>query len=109
VARASGVSLWFEAAALPLWPGALDWARAGVASGGSKRNRAEIEADIDVGPDVDSALVTLAFDSETSGGLLVAIPPARAAQFEAELRARDVLVAPVGEVREAGATHVALG
>lgn len=108
VARASGVRLAFDATALPIWPGALDLARAGVVSGGSKRGRAQIGDDVLVGAGVDPALVALVFDSETSGGLLIAVPPTRAAQLEAELRARDVLVSPVGEVLPAGGPSVEL-
>ncbi|MBI1382301.1 MAG: selenide, water dikinase SelD [Planctomycetaceae bacterium] len=108
VARASGVTLALDAASLPLWPGALDWAAQGVASGGSKRNRAELQSDVRVEPTVAEALVALAFDSETSGGLLIAVPKERAAQLEHELAARDVLVAPIGEVVPKAATSVHL-
>jgi selenide,water dikinase len=108
VARGSGATLAIELAALPLLEHALDLARAGVVSGGSKKNRAALEDVVGVRGGLDAARVTLAFEAETSGGLLIAIAPARAAQLEQELAARSVLVARVGEVRPRGAALVAL-
>lgn len=102
VARGSNVTLWIELARVPLLERALDMARAGVSSGGSKKNRAALADVVAVGAGVDPALATLGFEAETSGGLLVCVPPTRAARFEAELSARDVLVAPIGEVRPRG-------
>lgn len=107
VARGSNVTLAIELASVPLLERALDFARAGVSSGGSKKNRAALEDVVSIRNGLDQALVTLGFEAETSGGLLVAIPPERAQQLEAELRARDVLVARVGEVRPRGAALVA--
>ncbi len=107
VARGSKVTLAIELASVPLLERALDFARAGVMSGGSKKNRAALEDVVSIRSGIDPALVALGFEAETSGGLLIAIPAARAAQLEAELRARDVLVARVGEVRPSSAVLVA--
>ncbi len=108
VARASGVTLRLVAADLPLWPGALELARQGVSSGGSKRGRAQIGDDVALGPEVDPALVALVFDAETSGGLLIAVPAERASALECELAARGALVAPIGEVLERASTSIRL-
>jgi selenide,water dikinase len=109
LSRGSGVTLYLELAKLPLLDGALELAAAGVVSGGARKNRAALEAEVEVAPGLEPARVALAFEAETSGGLLIAVPAARAADLERELAARDVLVAAVGEVRPRGRALVELG
>lgn len=94
----SNATLRLVASDLPIWPGAVELARRGIASGGSKRNRATLESVVRVGGGVDEAVVTTIFDAETSGGLLIAIAADRAAQLEEELAARGELVQRVGEI-----------
>jgi len=107
IARGSDVTLAIELARVPLLDRALEFARAGVVSGGSKKNRAALEDAVSVRAGIDPALVTLGFEAETSGGLLICVPAARAKDLEAELGARDVLVARIGEVRPRGPALVA--
>jgi selenide,water dikinase len=97
LAAGSGLTLRFVARDLPLWPGARDLAAQGIASGGSKRNRETLASVVRVAGGVDPAVVTAVFDAETSGGLLIAVPPGLAPQLERELAARGELVACVGE------------
>jgi selenide, water dikinase len=75
MARASGTRFVFDAAALPALPGALELAAAGVETGGAAHNRRYVAVALEVADGVDPALVTLAHDPQTSGGLLAAIPP----------------------------------
>ncbi len=98
IAAASGVTLRLELARAPLFPGALELARAGFTSGGAKRGRTGLAADVSIRAGLDETLVNLAFDAETSGGLLICVPAAAAAQLERELAARDLLVCAIGEV-----------
>ena len=56
IAAGSGVTLQFEAALLPIYPGALELARSGVVSGGSGRNRASLGNTARVADGVDEAL-----------------------------------------------------
>ncbi len=77
VAERSGVTLHLEAERLPIYPGALEAARSGTRTGGDARNRAHLESRV-VTAGVDEALVALAYDPQTSGGLLAAIRPAEA-------------------------------
>ena len=72
MASGSELTLELDSRALPLFPGALDFARGGLLSGGAKRNRANME-DQFAADDVDEALLGLMFDAETSGGLLIAV------------------------------------
>lgn len=97
VAKASHVTVRIELARAPVFPGALDLARAGALSGGSKRGRTALADVVHVAGGLDETLVNLVFDAETSGGLLVVLPPSRAAAFEQELLARELPVWRIGE------------
>jgi selenide,water dikinase len=101
MARASGLRLVFDAAALPALDGALDLARAGVETGGAAHNRRFVAGSLTVGEGVAAELVTLAHDPQTSGGLLAAVPRGLVDTVEAELAAAGVSAWRVGRV-EAG-------
>jgi selenide,water dikinase len=98
VARASETTLRFRASDVPVFDGALELARRGVMSGGSKRGRSTLGSEVELGADVEEALASLCFDAETSGGLLIAVARDRSDDLETELRAREVPVHAVGEV-----------
>jgi selenide, water dikinase len=95
----SGVRLRVDAARLPALDGALDAARAGVSTAGTRNNRAY--ADVEVGA-VAPELVELAYDPQTAGGLLVSLPAAKAPALQAEFDAAGLFLARIGVV-EAGA------
>jgi len=71
----------------------------GVRTGGDRRNRDFAEVQVEIG--ADKAAVTLAFDPQTAGGLLVSVPAERAALLEATLTADGIVAARVGRI-EAG-------
>jgi selenide,water dikinase len=75
MAERSGMSLVFDAAALPFYDGALDAAERGVRTGGDPRNRAHLDGRVTVDDAVSAAVEALCFDPQTSGGLLAALPP----------------------------------
>jgi selenide,water dikinase len=108
MARASGARLAFRAASLPALEGALELAAAGVETGGAAHNRRFTAPALAVAPGVGAALVVLAHDPQTSGGLLAAVPPVAVDRVEAALSAAGVPVHWVGEV-EGGEPGVALG
>jgi selenide,water dikinase len=101
VAKGSGVTLHFELASLPVFDLALDLVRNGTMSGAAKRGRTALADVTKIRAGADEALVNLVFDAETSGGLLIAVSPTRAAVLERELSARDLIVARVGECQAA--------
>lgn len=101
MASRSGVRLVLEADRLPALDGALEVARAGERTGGDPRNREFAARHVVVGPGVPPEVETLAWDPQTSGGLLVSIPRERAATLEAAFRARGLPLWRVGKV-EAG-------
>lgn len=79
----SGVSAVLEAGRLPFLPGALEASADGFHTGGEGRNRAWVGGNAVMAPDIDPAVASLAFDPQTSGGLLIACSPRRAAAMEA--------------------------
>jgi selenide,water dikinase len=85
LARASGVALQLDAAALPSLPGALACAAAGFIAGGARRNQAYLEQSRSiVGHDaLTPPYRTLLFDPQTSGGLLLSFAAADADRFVA--------------------------
>ncbi|HUR28622.1 MAG TPA: selenide, water dikinase SelD [Planctomycetota bacterium] len=108
VAKASGVTLRIEVARVPIFPGALELASAGHCSGGAKRGRIGLAAEVRSASHIGEGLLNVVFDAETSGGLLIAIPPERAEVLERELRARDVMVACIGAFVAPTGVHVEL-
>jgi selenide,water dikinase len=106
MARASGARFVFDAASLPALPGARELAAAGVETGGAAHNRRFVAAALEVAGDVDPALVTLAHDPQTSGGLLAAVPADRREAVDVALAEAGVERHWIGRV-EAG-TGIAL-
>jgi len=75
MAERADLSFVVDTRRLALYPGALDAAGRGVRTGGDRRNREHVEAHVEVASTVDGALEALAYDPQTSGGLLAAVAP----------------------------------
>ena len=97
MARASGTRFVFDASGLPALTGALDLADAGVETGGAAHNRRFVASSLELG-DVRPAVVALAHDPQTSGGLLAAVAPDRLAGVRGALNAAGVAHWLVGRV-----------
>ncbi len=106
MADASGAGIDIDAAAVPSLPGALDYARAGVTTGGAGRNRAHIEPRVSA-EGVDPATLDLLYDPQTSGGLLMSVLPANEHAIEREFAAAGLLLARIGRVRKGKGIRVA--
>ena len=102
MATAGGIQFVIDAAQAPALPGALDYARAGQITGGAGRNREGLAGKVTVAGGIDEAVEHLLFDAQTSGGLLLAVPPERVDALAAALEADGFLAARIGRV-EAGA------
>lgn len=91
-----------EVGAVPVLPGAEGLARAGVLPAGSKRNRRTQESDVESsGEGIDDALLSVLFDAQTSGGLLIAVSPEGADILLARLRGSGYLAArQIGRIKE---------
>ncbi len=99
MAHGSGVSLRLRAAHFPILPGALRLAGEGYTTGGCKRNRTYLADKVDVSPQVAAELDEVAFDPQTSGGLLMAVPESEAGACVQALKNAGISAAAViGEV-----------
>ena len=76
ICRGSGVGARIAFDRVPLLPGVLALARAGMVTGGSARNWAGYGAEVTWRACGDAAAQALLTDPQTSGGLLVACAPA---------------------------------
>jgi selenide,water dikinase len=94
----SSLAARIDLASLPLLPGAVEHAADGYIPGGSKANLAFLEPCIRRADGVDPIRVQLAADAQTSGGLLLCCPEDSADALVADLRARDLTAAIVGEL-----------
>jgi selenide,water dikinase len=97
MAAASRVTLVFDAAALPILDGALDLAM-GNLPGGGRTNEEHFGAGVMVAPGVTEPLRRVAFDPQTSGGLLLAVSPDAEPALLEGLRAAGIEPAGVGVV-----------
>ncbi len=100
VAQASGVSLRLFAHALPILPEAERLAGEGFNPGGADSNRAYLECQVRLAGDVDKNLEQVMYDPQTSGGLLIVMPPEQAETFSRLLAKHNLPASIVGEVIE---------
>jgi selenide,water dikinase len=95
---ASGVSLLIEASRVPRLPGALECVRRGYVPGGLKANRQFAEGCVETAEGVAQDLLTLLFDPQTAGGLLISIDESDAQRLVAELQNACVEAVEIGDV-----------
>jgi selenide,water dikinase len=96
---ASGVSAELDAAAVPVLPNAADLAQRGAIPGGTKRNRDALAEYVRFDARVLEPMRVLLFDAQTSGGLLIAVPPDRAdALIDALKKEKTPAAARIGRI-----------
>jgi len=99
MAEASHVGLRIWASKVPVFPEAMEYARIGLIPAGAYSNRQFFSCRMDVRSSVSAVLVDLFYDPQTSGGLLISLPPRKAEELVGELReGGNHLGAIVGEV-----------
>ncbi len=103
---ASGTAARLWAASVPLLPGAAELAAAGFVSGGTRANTERMRGFAVLDAGVPAELAVLLHDAQTSGGLLLAAPPAVAPALLSELRAQGLPAAGIGEVIPGKSGHV---
>jgi selenide, water dikinase len=109
MAAGSGLAASLDASAIPILPGVLDLIEQDVVPGGSRTNETFLESCVRWGPGVDPRVRVALADSQTSGGLLMAVPSGKAAELTAALQAAGVRwIATIGrlEAGEAGTIQV---
>jgi selenide,water dikinase len=98
VCVASDVGAVVRAGKVPVINGVRELVGAGMVAGGTQRNHAFVADDVDFG-DLAVAEQLLLADAQTSGGLLLSVPPDRAVRLVDACRARGTLAAAVvGEI-----------
>jgi selenide,water dikinase len=96
---ASGVGADIHREAVPLLPMAAELAAEGAVPGGSKRNLAFVAPLLDRDAAVSDVDLLLLADAQTSGGLLIACPPANAEALIAGLHRANCLAATIGSLQ----------
>lgn len=99
MARGSNVALHIDAAAVPLLPHVLDLIGRDVVPGGTRDNAKVHAAFTTFGDGVPETLRIALSDAQTSGGMLVSLPPDRLEAFRDALHGAHALCAVIGEVR----------
>jgi selenide, water dikinase len=97
--RNLGVGAEIRLRAVPVLEGVRELAAADLFPGGTRRNHAVVRDEVDWGG-LGEAEQLLLCDAQTSGGLLVAIAPERAAAFEAGMAGAPYPAARIGEVSD---------
>ncbi len=105
ILKASGCSATLDVSALPLLPGARQLIEAGFAPGGTERNLEFVGGCLIGGTEADRLLLG---DPQTSGGLLVACPPAAIDGLLDDLRRHDRLAAVIGTLTSENAGRITL-
>jgi selenide,water dikinase len=90
MALASKVTLEIDAASIEFLPGAVDYARAGALPGGLNNNRAFAGCAVAVKGEIDEHVLSLLYDPQTSGGLLISVPDATASGIAGRIIGRVV-------------------
>jgi selenide, water dikinase len=100
LAVASGVTLVIQAGQVPAFEGVRDITRKNR-SGGMESNQEHFARSVQADSGVAEDLVSLLYDPQTSGGLLIAVNPDSAAVAAAALQAAGVRPTRIGHVRRA--------
>lgn len=108
MANASGQKFVFEFSRIPLLSGATTYAAEFVFPGGAANNKLHFEPDVTFHPALKDDQQMLLWDPQTSGGLLLAVPPERAATFEAACAERSQSARQIGYVAAGSGIEVLL-
>ena len=103
MALTSNVDAVLDVANIAFLPGSKQYAEDGVIPGGTRRNLAWVENQIDAGSFSETDLLLLA-DAQTSGGLIFGVEKTKSGEVCAELNERGVAAMVVGETHEGKGT-----
>jgi selenide,water dikinase len=106
MARASGVGLRFDYDRIPFLSGARTYAAAWTFPGGTADNRLFFARHVAFDRQYDETAQMLLFDAQTSGGLLLAVPPDKLTRFTAHAAELQQPVWEIGEVTQDDHIHV---
>jgi selenide,water dikinase len=83
MANLGGVGLRFRLDDLPFLPGAREYAEQWLFPAGANRNQEHFGCGVAFAVEIPDEMRLLLFTPETSGGLLLAVPPDRLAELQA--------------------------
>ncbi len=103
MAEASNVTLEIEAESVPVMSEAIEYASMGFLPEGDYANREFCAKLLEVRRSCERSRLDILFDAQTSGGLLISVPPSRSSQLFQKLLERGVVeCAKIGEVKGEG-------
>ena len=102
VAQASRVSLEIDSARTPLLDGALALAGRKMLTGGDRTNREFVGSGVTIRDGIASELVSLLFDPQTAGGILMSVPQGKVEPLLAQLRPTYPRADVIGRVTASG-------
>ncbi len=100
MAEKGGVCLRFSFDKLPFFAGAKQYAEDWLFPGGSCKNQKCYEAQVRFSGELSEEMQLLLFTPETSGGLLLAVAPEKAAALRSSFEAAGAFCAEIGDVVE---------
>lgn len=106
MAEASGVSLKLDFSTIPFISGARKYAEQGLFPGGAFDNQAHAEPNVRFPADMDEPSRMLLFDPQTSGGLLLGVPPQQLDPFLRRSEELDQAVWVIGEVKSGAGIEI---
>jgi selenide,water dikinase len=108
MASASGVDVELIWDDIPLLPGVLQLAAAGILPGAIERNRESCGARVRTADSLPQEMVDICYDAQTSGGLLVAITEKDADKFLKALNKEKISAAIIGNCsgKGSGLIHI---
>jgi selenide, water dikinase len=99
MALGSKVSIHIHASRVALLDGAMECVRAGYVPGGLRSNRQFAEGCVEVREGVPPELLTLLYDPQTAGGLLVSVKAEDAERLLADLQQAGVNAVEIGQIQ----------
>jgi selenide,water dikinase len=108
MAEASGVSARISLGRIPVLSGVWELARRDAVPGGSRNNQRYLMEHVTWGEGIKPDVQVVLCDAQTSGGLLMAVPPRRRSRLLAALEKRGVLAREIGKLARGspGRIHV---
>lgn len=106
MAAGSNVAIRLYAREVPLIAEAAEYASMGLVPAGAYANRGAMEEYVTWGENIPQEIRDLFYDPQTSGGLLIAVPPEKVDKLLALLQEKGSVAAVVGQVEPLGAKHI---
>jgi selenide, water dikinase len=96
--KASAHKFVFEMSQIPLLPGVTGYAADFIFPGGAANNKLFFEKDVSFAPSLSEAQQMILWDPQTSGGLLLALPAERLADFQNACQEQQLPAWIIGQV-----------